>query len=239
VYDGLKHQQEDTMRMKPKYREVEPGVWTGWPRTREEAVAEGCVYYLPAPHTDPCSVPNHGGCSVRFTLTGFAKCCCHDHAYNEHKNAMLRGEPPDPSQAQARGMDYYWRADFGKFCGHVGKTTLDGKCYICQTIKNIPSPRQAAIAAGEKWYMPADGDLCKEGHHALRRVTDGVCKTCLEAKHTPQEDRIDKLCPDLVIDREAAIGMGFKIYRTGQPCRNGHTGWRYVSTRGCLDCLGR
>jgi hypothetical protein len=121
----------------------------------------------------------------------------------------------------------------------VGKTTLDGKCYICQNKKRTPSPRQAALAAGEKWYMPTAGDLCNAGHHALRRVTDGVCKTCLEAKHTPQEDRIDKTNPDMVISYDDAKTFGLKIYRTGQPCRKGHTGWRYVSTRGCLDCLGR
>jgi hypothetical protein len=42
--------------------------------------------------------------------------------------------------------------------------------------------------------------------------------------------------PDIVISREMAKGMGFKVFRTGKACKRGHVAFRYVSTGGCIEC---
>jgi len=43
--------------------------------------------------------------------------------------------------------------------------------------------------------------------------------------------------PDIVLSRDEARAMGLKVFRTGKPCKHGHTGFRYVSTKGCIQCL--
>jgi hypothetical protein len=37
---------------------------------------------------------------------------------------------------------------------------------------------------------------------------------------------------EMIIGRKA----GFTQYRTGDPCRRGHAGWRYVSIGTCVQC---
>lgn len=132
----------------------------------------------------------------------------------------------------------------GKACrthGHLGVTTVQGKCYHCEKRRARPSPRQAAVASGARWYTPADP--CKRCDTlAERRVADGACRGCMDAskgedgRETP-ESVMMKACPELVISRAEAKAAGLKVYRTGQACRRGHTAYRYVSTGGCLECL--
>ena len=55
----------------------------------------------------------------------------------------------------------------------------------------------------------------------------------------PLEEASDimRTAPDLVLSRGEARLFGFSVYRTGEACRRGHRGWRYVSTGNCIDCL--
>lgn len=39
-----------------------------------------------------------------------------------------------------------------------------------------------------------------------------------------------------LLSREEAFALGRKLYFTGEPCRRGHVGPRYVSSRGCVAC---
>lgn len=104
-----------------------------------------------------------------------------------------------------------------------------------------------AIAAGVTWkYEP----LCENGAHI--RKTDLRTKRCL---HCAEEKRslsavhgdrratestiMAKANPDMIISRDDANLLGFTLYRTGEACRRGHKGWRYVSTGGCVDCRSR
>lgn len=213
-----------------------------WPTNRDDALLEKTVYFYPVPF-DPCPREDHEPQSVVYTKTGIKRCCSLRDAYPAYKEAKLRGEPTDPSMAIRLNFSYYWKAIPGKFCGHNGKTLINGKCWYCEEEKNMapPSPRQAAIANGEKWYQPLPGDLCKNGHNSPRRVDNGVCQECMNkgSDGRVNETRIDRLYPDMIISFEDAKANGFNVFRTGKPCRKGHTGWRYVSTRGCLECLGR
>lgn len=244
------------MRMKGKPHEVRPGCWSEWPQTLEDAMAQKTVYYNPCDGIRLCA---HTTFPLVYTLTGIIRCCALQAASDEYTQAVFhRGEPIDPNVAIARGLDYYWRMYPGKYCGHTGKTTLDGKCYVCmQEKKNRAtiqgsastrelSPRLVAKDKGEKWYMPKEGDLCRNGHHALRRVDNGTCKECeaaaraaAKAIEPEPEIPIYRQFPEMIIGFKEAKALGFKHYRTGEPCTAGHTGWRYVSTRNCLTCMGR
>lgn len=119
--------------------------------------------------------------------------------------------------------------------GHVGLKDLDGNCYMCST---VVSPRQQAIANGETWYTPTvpchNCNTC-----APRRVSNGQCKGCMPKKEPSDGDTkfLVEKCPDMVIERGYARELGYKVYRTGKACRRGHTGYRYISTGNCYDCI--
>lgn len=55
-----------------------------------------------------------------------------------------------------------------------------------------------------------------------KRITDGTL-----IMHT---------APDLVISWEDAHQLGFTVYRTGKPCLYGHTGWRRLQNKQCVEC---
>jgi len=226
------------MRIKKRFHQLPTGEWSPWPQTREEAVKQNIRFYQPIPYKDHCKRPNHGGeyDSVVFTKTGISRCCAMEDGFLAFNEAVTNGEPTDPTDATIEGYDYYWESEYDHNCGHNGKKTISGKCYYCETekINKEISPRQKAIIAGEEWYMPAINDPCKNGHVALRRITNGECKEC--SKRVEREPPIYDLYPDMIIDRETAKTLGFTAYRTGKPCRQGHTGWRYLANNCCIQC---
>lgn len=80
---------------------------------------------------------------------------------------------------------------------------------------------------------------CKNGHIGLYD-NRGRCQTCLGVKLDNRETADSVMmreCPDMVIDKATARDMGFKVYRTGNACKKGHSVWRYVSTGTCISCL--
>ncbi len=124
-----------------------------------------------------------------------------------------------------------------------------------------PTTPEAGLMAGQTWYYSiTDGIMClKCGGFSRRNCRSFRCVSCQEAQaqckrataipkppKPPAPPRAEKAptaaqalmagCPDMVIEREAARALGFKIFRTGKPCRRGHNTWRYVTTGGCLDC---
>lgn len=127
--------------------------------------------------------------------------------------------------------------------GHMSpRSVTNGVCLQCEAERKAEktiSPRQKAIDAGEKTYIPLTP--CRKGHFAPRYVHDGVCTQCEAESKAPKQKplSIHKIAPDLIISKEDAKLAGFKVYRTGNPCRQGHKGWRWVSTNNCLDCMGR
>lgn len=126
--------------------------------------------------------------------------------------------------------------------GHIGLRRL-GKCFSCSQKKKQPSPRQFAMVKGEKWYTP-DTQCVKCDQTAPRRVDNGLCSGCVPAagpNHVDQRETPDSILmreqPDMIIDKVTADECGMKVYRTGEPCRRGHTGWRYVKIGNCIPCL--
>jgi|SRR6185369_4450985 len=207
-----------------------------YPVSRAEALREGVAFYYPA-GAAPCSVPSHrAGTSLIYAVSDIMKCCAYDNAMAAYRAARIADEPLNPGEAAEKMLPYYWGELPGQYCGHVGKVTLKGKCWECSQVR-VNSPRQAALAAGETWYTPADGDLCKHGHAARRRVANGGCEECEKQSSGVDARRLDLFCgPDTVMSREEARLCGSLVYRTGAACKYGHKGWRYLSTGACLVC---
>lgn len=215
-----------------------------YPETREEALEQGARYYHKTlVNENPCRRPGHLVGALIHAKTNIHICCSYADCIIDYDNAVANGEPITQKDAKEKGLDYYWRRVFDERCGHSGKRTIDDKCWFCkqdaQTSKKERhnTPRQQALKDGNPWYMPTNDDPCLEGHIALRRVANGQCSQCLGADTSPREKTVQELYPDMVIDAEAAKALGFKVYRTGKPCHKGHTGWRYLSTKTCIQCL--
>jgi hypothetical protein len=208
------------------------------PTSREEALEEDVAQYqeYPFKYCPVCNVSH-----TTFTTTGRRSCCSIESANSAYRCNLRIGGPTNPTEARDRDADYYFRAAMGSKCGHIGKRTLDDKCYQCEhdRINSGVSPRQAALAAGETWYMPVDGDLCPAGHLARRRVVNGSCEECetLRRAVAAAPPLIQDVWPaELPLSKADAAAAGFKVYRSTSACKRGHIGWRYVSTGGCLDC---
>lgn len=208
-------------------------VYSRYPQTKESAIEQNIARYDPFPK-EFC--PRCRSQFIIYTKTDIRSCCSINDAATAYRNAVANGEPTEPTE----GFKYYWNPSPHKQCGHVGKTTLDGKCFTCKedrmTRTKALSPRQIALQNGDVWYLPEPGDLCSQGHYAERRVNNGSCRQCELSRVTTKPHNIEEMPPDTIIDRATAKALGFTHYRTGKPCRYGHTGFRYVSTDACLDC---
>lgn len=208
--------------------------WSEYPVSSAQARKEHVAKYWPM---TPC--PVHGGEPVHYTRTETPGCCAVENALRAYGEAQMEGEPVSAADAHARGLDYFWVPQEGAQCGHPGKRTLTNQCYFCKTSK---SPRQEAVDSGSDWYMPEPNDPCARGHVALRRVANGICSQCAaEDRERKKAENVPfhRKNPDMIITRETATALGLKVYRTGEPCRQGHRGFRYISTGNCLECMGR
>ena len=150
--------------------------------------------------------------------------------------------PISIKEAASKDLKLWVTGDPCSKAGHYGIRTLENKCYFCEEERKKPKPRQVAIAAGETWYTP-DSPCSKCGTLAQRNVHTGACKGCrgvasgsgTDARRSPDSIMMESN-PELVISRSAAEALGLKVFRTGKPCGKGHTGYRYLSTGGCIDC---
>jgi hypothetical protein len=118
-----------------------------------------------------------------------------------------------------------------------------GKCYECTQDKLKPSPRKQAILNGESWYKP--DKVCPHCNtFGMRSVHNGACRGCTGKNDNDTEDNratddsvMMRDNPNMLLSRADAEQYDMRVYRTGKPCKRGHTGWRYVSTGNCIDCL--
>ena len=141
-------------------------------------------------------------------------------------------------EAKANGEVVYFSFTPCQEKGHLGVRTLDDRCYYC-FLDSKPSPRQAALAEGKKWYTP--DKPCKHcGYIAERRVNNGDCRggntPHMDWRKTP-ESILMATRPNSIISKKWALDNGLKVYRTGSECKMGHAGFRYVSTSNCVQCM--
>lgn len=242
------------LTLKERYRLL-PWGQSPWPGTKDDALNEKTAKYYPDPRIESCDrhgpnviilfsdegAPIYGNHVVRFTSTGIWGCCAIRDSVEAYNAALATGLPKSVGEANAAGLDFYWVPLPGKYCGHIGMKTLSGSCYQCETARQEArrTPRQQAITNGETWYQPESGELCKNGHNAPRRISNGSCRECEVRCKADNTSPIWRTSPDLIISREDAKTRGLMVYRTGQPCKRGHSSFRYISTGNCLECMGR
>lgn len=82
---------------------------------------------------------------------------------------------------------------------------------------------------------------CPHGHVGAK-IGHGHCLICLqqETERGGLHEQINALmngAPEMELSRAMASRYGVPVYRSGRPCPHGHTGWRYVSTASCVECL--
>lgn len=158
--------------------------------------------------------------------------------------------PTSPAQAAGWGLDWYYGGDKhnGVLCAdgpHLRRSHIvTGACLECRELRALArGPRKVARRAGHRYYMPTDP--CPDcGKRAERDVVTNKCSGCVTVRRvrgtdgrTTEASRMMAEAPDMVVSRRDAKALGFSVYRTGAACLNGHMGWRYVSTGGCIDCL--
>ena len=192
------------------------------PTTRDGAVALGTDLYI---RDTPCSRKGHLGVT---TLKGECHYC-----------SVGRDKMTPYKTAVESGEDWYTPNEPCSKCGETAKRrTKDKKCSTCHPRILGVSPRQQALANGDIWYTPKE-PCTKCGEIAERRVNDGKCKGCkpsVDSRATPDSIMMEE-SPNLVVSRGDARNFGFKVYRTGEACNKGHTGFRYVSTGNCIECM--
>lgn len=142
----------------------------------------------------------------------------------ERLRALFPGSvPTGPDVAAEQGLNIWVTSRPCMKAGHFGIRTVNGDCYFCQLEKLTPSPRQAALAAGEKWFTPTD-PCPKCGTTSRRRVTDSHCTGCNTATKEPSP-------------RQAAIAAGERTYIPNAPCRKcGTKAPRSVQNGACQGC---
>ena len=132
--------------------------------------------------------------------------------------------------------------------GHIVLSDVSNgvKCLQCESTL---TPIQQALKDGKPDYLSTSPCMgC--GNVTFRKVDTKECIACgytphvaIHDEHSNKDNRATsdtimmREAPDLVISKEDAEAYGLKVYRTGELCRRGHYGWRYISTGNCIDCL--
>ena len=104
-------------------------------------------------------------------------------------------------------------------------------------IEVVTNLYNAKLKNVQLWLSPRG---CRKGHAPIRNLKN-ECIECVENKRQPdgrstQVTRMMNDYPDMTLDYETAKTLGFKVYRTGEPCWQGHKGYRYVKNKTCVTC---
>lgn len=205
------------------------------PKTHEEALQQNAEYYVVP---DMCQKAGHLG--IRRTDSGECAFCAKERADRAAEKAPRE-------EARAQHAMWYMPLSACAKCGQKAKRRVNNNsCHSCEQLlrkKPVDTPRSIARKAGEMFYTPdAPCEVC--GTLSPRRVNNNSCRQCeLNNSKRGQTGRQDadkqfmESCPDAVISRADARSLGMGVYRTGKACKNGHTGFRYVSTGACIECL--
>lgn len=192
--------------------------------------------------------PDCGFNSPRYCRNGACVVCSRDQSigfYNTAHGAsnplnVMVGRAPivmDASQwdvivplYQAAPGNYKVKIEPCDKAGHIGmRFAATGRCVLCTiAATDTPSPaetspRQEAIANGEKWYTPVKP--CKQcGETALRSVANGECKGCRSGSGPT------------VSARKAAAAAGESWYESEELCGCGRRQWKYVANGRVRRC---
>lgn len=246
------------MKRKACYPDPATGFLYRWPVSAAESKALRLPRFVDLTGCRACEASGGlAGPKIRY-VEGTACVGCLHVAAPRILAGWLSGSPDappivamTPGAALAAGVDYFVGGDReqGLLCHngpHLRLThVITGRCVTCQAGRRVPkparplSPRRLARRAGRRYYTPTEA--CPDcGQLAERDVGSNRCSGCAATATDGRETETSRMmadCPDLVLGRADARALGLTVYRTGAACLNGHTGWRYVSTGGCIDCL--
>lgn len=174
-----------------------------------------------------------------------------------HKiTGVLANVPWMPEEATARGYARYMDTQGCKICGaeHVGRYVAGNACVNCalrdaaeiwklwkmgspDRPEKFPLSAEQAVAMGVDYFYREP--LCKGGAHFVQpHIKTGRCVACEKSTATGSSGAtLMEAMPDMVLRKADAIALGLDVFRTGEPCRRGHMGWRYVSNGGCIACM--
>lgn len=230
------------------------------PWSREDALANGYTRWMDRDGCQRCADEGRGsGMKARYLKDDNCSYCLNIDG-NYFWPQWSQGDPgrPEPwsttpERSRLLGLDWYYGSPSHPIVcphgPHLRKTSMvTGRCVECEKDKAYfksllkgPRPRAEARAKGENYYVPLEAcPVCST--LAKRHVVTNACSGCSkagsidDARRSPSQIFAEQF-PDFIIDRASARGLGFTLFRTGEPCRRGHTGWRYVSTGNCVDCL--
>ncbi len=209
---------------------------------RQQAIANGESTYIPDTPCDTCNTM-----TPRRVNNG--RCMNCEKVAREARKRNRADAPLTPrQQAIANGESTYIPDTQCIRCNTVAPRRVDnGRCRGCEEMvrearkrnrADAPlTPRQQAFNNGEPEYT--SNRQCVRCGYWVRDTNNGKCVRCeahrAKPVHSTKQFMIDN--PTVVISRTDARTAGFKVFRTGEPCRHGHKGFRYVSTKGCVDCL--
>ena len=215
----------------------ETGQIGAYPWSRKESRRLQKPRYM---NTEECG--ECGQCSIRFTRNGECIHCCRLKAIDAYNKAVAGGGvATSVDMALAMKINRVVTPDMCSKWGHIGLRDLNNNCVACLEHHKVPSARQIARATGKRWYTPTEP--CKNcGTTALRYVANGRCQGCKplqrseEGTVTTAETVMIQSYPNLVFSKDRAIREGLTVYRTGEPCKHGHTTYRRVRNGACISC---
>jgi hypothetical protein len=178
-----------------------------------------------------------------------------------HKiNGQLSNVPWDAQEAKTLGYARYMDDRGCEKCGqqHVGRYVETGECVNCALTdaaevwqlwkmgspdrpEKFPLSKEQAIDLGIDYFYREQ--LCKGGAHFVQpHIKTGRCVACEKLKQRKEKGEsassaLMQAMPDMVLKKEDAAALGLDVYRTGEICRRGHTGWRYISNGACISCM--
>lgn len=139
--------------------------------------------------------------------------------------------PRNKDDAKSMGLNFYYEPIVCKNGMHFRQPHITtGRCQECANSKN---PRLLAKHHGLTTYKP-DHPCQNCGELSRRKVATNECLNC---DNKVNSSKLMFENPNAIITRDCAEMLGLSVYRTGEPCKKGHKGWRYRSTGGCISCL--
>lgn len=225
------------MRM-PRYLDHE-GKICSVPPTKEMAIEKGEARYL-RPADDPtCPIIKPSGCvcmcPVLYTATDECVFCTALNLW-AIATSMPDKKPVSWDGAVAGGFDYILTPQPCRNGPHLKSSWITKNSTACATCKlekdfekgakrAQKSPRQKAIANGEKIYMPDKQCSCC-GMFAYKNVENGACHGCLPAKVVAPKS-----------PRQVAKAAGDQKYIPDEPCPHCHqVAPKRVDTGRCDGC---
>jgi len=207
------------------------------PRMDKIAIPQSSMFLV----TDASNNCGVCGSQMFYELDGSCVFCLKSKLEKERADWTPEDLPDVPNtrdKAIDFGLSWSWDREV-RMCPHgphaQARHMNTGRCVACSVDKDCPRRRKARIT-GAVSYVPLFG--CNKCGASKRTTGNAKCWGC----HPTERQRVETSMgyqtanPTKIISRREAQAQGLKVYRTGHPCKYGHTGYRRVYGSSCVDC---